>query len=119
MSEIYESLLDIEKISNEQKMAVQEVIRLLEHRTNVPVQMIIPELKIAFNLEEIPEYNITQSKWYALTKDERIGANIQGYKIITDENGNKIKIPHVAFSADLDDLDAMVGRISAKLSGLE
>jgi hypothetical protein len=119
MNETFESLFDVERITEDQKKAVQEVIRLLEQRTNVPVQMIIPELKVAFKLEEIPQYNVTQSKWHALTKDERIGANIQGYKIITDETGNKIKIPHIAFSADLDDLDAMVGRISAKLTAVE
>ena len=49
-----------------------------------------------------------------MTKEERLGMSIQGFRQSTDENGNQIRIPHVGFSADLDYLDDFINRIVQK-----
>jgi hypothetical protein len=49
-----------------------------------------------------------------LTKDERIGQSVQGFRQSIDENGNKIRIPHIGFSADLDYLDGFLNRLIQK-----
>ena len=57
---------------------------------------------------------IEDSVWGQLTKDERIGTTIQGFRQSTNERGEKIRIPHVGFSADLDYLDEFVNRLIKK-----
>jgi hypothetical protein len=54
-----------------------------------------------------------------LTKDERLGQSVQGFRQSTDENGEKIRIPHVGFSADLDYLDEFVNRLVKKIEGIK
>jgi hypothetical protein len=53
-----------------------------------------------------------------LTKDERIGQSMQGFRQTTDDEGNKIRIPHIGFSADLDYLDEFVNRLAKKIASL-
>ena len=55
---------------------------------------------------------------HQLTKDEHIGQNIQGFKIISDDKGNKKRIPHIGFSSDLDYLDGFINRLILKLENL-
>ena len=50
-----------------------------------------------------------------MTKDERLGQSVQGFRQTTDENGKKIRILHVGFSADLDYLDEFLNRIVKKV----
>ena len=49
-----------------------------------------------------------------MTKDERLGQSIQGHRLSVDKDGNKLRIPHVGFSADLDYLDEFINRIIQK-----
>ena len=58
------------------------------------------------------------SLWYELTKNENLGVSIQGYREVTQEDGKKIRIPHIAMSADLDYLDDVVKRIFSTIRNL-
>ena len=58
------------------------------------------------------------SLWYELTKNENLGVSTQGYREVIQEDGKKIRIPHIAMSADLDYLDDFVKRIFATVRNL-
>ena len=103
--ESIEGTFDYGSITDRDKKLVIEIIDLLRNRINLPIDMIIEELKTRFTLEEIPMQKIEDSVWGQLTKDERLGQSIQGFRQSTDKDGNKIRIPHIGFSADLDFLD--------------
>ena len=117
--EAIQSNFNYGEITDEHKKVVSEIIDLLRQRSQVPVDMIIEELKTRFELEEIPMKNIEDSVWGQLTKDEAIGTSIQGFRMTTDADGKKIKIPHVGFSADFDYLDEFVNRLTKRLKDLE
>jgi hypothetical protein len=103
-------------IKKEHKETVQEVISILEDRTKLgmEISMIVAELKQKFNIEEVPVFDVKKSKWYNYTRDERIGATIQGWRLDKDENGNSIRVPFIGMGADLDYLDEMLDRIIKK-----
>ena len=102
------------------KEVVEEVIKLLNQRENIPISIIIKELKIKFNLESIPELNIENTLWWKLTKDEpKLKPSIQGYKVINSDNGEKLKIPHLGFSVGLDDLNNFTLNLIKKIKKLK
>jgi len=109
---------DYGSITDKDKKVVEEVISLLEARPGVPMNMVIAELKEKFELVNIPMMKVEDSVWHQLTKDERIGQSMQGFKQTTDSEGNKIRIPHIGFSADLDYLDEFVNRLAKKIATL-
>ncbi len=117
--EAIEGVFDYGNITDRDKKVVLEVIKLINERRGVPGDMIVEELKTKFNLVVIPMKKIEDSVWGQLTKDERIGQNIQGFRSATDENGKQIRIPHVGFSADLDYLDEFVNRLANKLKDIK
>ncbi len=110
---------DYGNITDSDKKVVNEIIDLMRERENVPCGMFAEELKSRFNLVEIPMKKIEDSLWGILTKDESLGQSVQGFRQVTDENGEKIRIPHVGFSADLDYLDEFVNRIVKKIDELK
>lgn len=114
MSENYTMLLDLANVTDEQKAAVEEVIRILKSREGIPLSIVIPEIKIAFGMEDIPMIDIKESVWYQMTKEYLQNGVIQGYKVVTNPDGSKVKVPHVAFSHDLDKLDVMLQEMAAK-----
>ena len=116
--EAIEGVFDYGDISDEQKKVVKEIIDLMRARDQVPCGMFAEELKQRFQLEEIPMKKIEDSVWGQLTKDERLGQSIQGFRLIRDEEGNKFRIPHVGFSADLDYLDEFVNRLVKKIKDI-
>ncbi len=116
--EAIEGLYDYGNITDSDKLLVKEIIDLLRERDQVPCGMFAEELKTRFQLVEIPMKKIEDSIWGQLTKDERIGQSIQGFRQSTDENGEKIRIPHVGFSADLDYLDEFVNRLANKIKNI-
>jgi len=116
--EDFESLFDYGDITERDKSVVQEVINLLEARPGVPTNMVIAELKEKFELVTIPMMKVEDSVWHQLTKDERLGFSMQGFRQTTDKDGNKIRIPHIGFSADLDYLDEFVNRLAKKIATL-
>ena len=112
-------LYDYGSITDEDKIVVKEIIELLRSRAGVPVDMIVEELKTKFQLVEIPMKKVEDSVWGQLTKDERLGQSVQGFRQVTDDEGNKIRIPHVGFSADLDYLDEFVNRLVKKIDNIK
>ena len=113
-----EPLFDYGDITERDKSVVQEVINLIGQRPGVPGDMIAAELKEKFKLVEIPMMKLDDSVWHQLTKDERIGQSMQGFRQTTDKDGNKIRIPHIGFSADLDFLDVFVNNLANKINSI-
>jgi len=117
--EAIDGLYDYGNITDSDKLLVKEIIDLLRQRDQVPCGMFAEELKTKFQLVEIPIKKIEDSVWGQLTKDERLGQSIQGFRQVTDEKGEKIRVPHVGFSADLDYLDEFVNRLVKKIEGIK
>ena len=113
-----EPTFDYGSIKQEHKDVVIEIIKWLRERNGVPVEMLIEELKIKFRIEEVPMKKIEDTVWGQLTKGEKLGASIQGYREIT-EDGKRIRIPHIGFSADLDYLDEFLNRIVEKVNKIK
>jgi len=117
--EAIDGLYDYGNITDSDKLLVKEIIDLLRQRDQVPCGMFAEELKTKFQLVEIPIKKIEDSVWGQLTKDERLGQSIQGFRQVTDENGKNFRVPHVGFSADLDYLDEFVNRLVKKIEGIK
>ena len=113
-----EPLFDYGDITERDKSVVNEVISLIESRPGVPGEMLVAELKEKFKLVTIPMMKLEDSVWYQLTKDEKIGASMQGFRETIDKDGNKIRIPHIGFSADLDYLDEFVNNLTRKIESI-
>ena len=113
-----EPLFDYGEITERDKSVINEVISLIESRPGVPGEMLVAELKEKFQLVTIPMMKVEDSVWHQLTKDERIGQSIQGFRQTTDKDGNKIRIPHIGFSADLDYLDEFVNNLTRKIESI-
>ena len=109
---------DYGDITDRDKVVVREIIDLLRAREQVPCGMFAEELKTRFQLEEVPMQDIESSVWGQLTKDERLGISVQGHRL-TVEDGKKIRIPHIGFSADLDYLDEFVNRLTKKIKNIK
>ena len=113
-----EPLFDYGDITERDKSVINEVISLIESRPGVPGEMLVAELKTKFQLVSVPMMKVEDSVWHQLTKDERIGQSTQGFRQTVDEDGNKIRIPHIGFSADLDYLDEFVNRLATKIASI-
>ena len=112
------SVFDYGSITDRDKTVIKEVLNFLETRPGVPSEMLAEELKRKWQVIEIPMKDYEKSVWGQLTKDERIGMSIQGFRNGTDEDGNPIRIPHIGFSADLDYLDDFINRLANKVKNL-
>tara|TARA_A100001388_G_C28750754_1_gene492056 strand:- start:355 stop:744 length:390 start_codon:yes stop_codon:yes gene_type:complete len=117
--EAIEPNYDYGDIKQRDKEVVLEIIKWLRERNGVPVDMLIEELKIKFQLEEVPMKKVEETVWGQLTKGEKLGASIQGYREITDKDGKRLRIPHIGFSADLDYLDEFLNRIVEKANKIK
>ncbi len=97
--------------------AVEEITEFLKQNPDLPSKQAAELIKNKFHLEEVPIMKVEDSLWYQFTKDEKLGQTLQGWR--EDKNdGKKIRIPHVAFSADLDYLDGFINRIIKKAKDL-
>ena len=117
--EAINAVYDYGNITDSDRAVVKEIIDLMRNRGEVPCSMFAEELKTRFELVEIPMKKIEDSVWGQLTKDERLGQSVQGFRQSTDENGEKIRIQNVGFSADLDYLDEFVNRLVKKIEGIK
>jgi hypothetical protein len=97
-------------ITEEHKLVVEEVIKILRFNKDKPLEQTIMELKNRFKMVDIPMMKYEDSLWYQFTKNENIGYSLQGFKQVKDKNGDLIRIPHVSFSSDLDNLNEMLQR---------
>jgi len=111
-------IVDRTQLTEDQKTLLDEILEELQRTSGKPTSSSIENLKIRFNMTNIPMMRYEDSLWYQMTKDERLGPSIQGFRQIKDKNGEDYRIPHVAFSADLDYLDAMLSRILIKMQNL-
>lgn len=96
--------------------AVEEIIQFLQKKIGkekAHVDNVCEELSVLFQLDDMPMMKEEDTLWGNVTKDEKIGKSYQGYKITTID-GKRVKVPHFAFSGDLDDLDAFVNRLFKK-----
>ena len=114
-----EPLFDYGDITERDKSVIEEVISLFEARPGVPSEMVVAELKEKFELVQIPMMKVEDSVWHQLTKDERIGQAMQGFRQTNDKDGNKIRIPHIGFSADLDYLEEFINRLAKKVASIK
>ena len=105
-------------ITDRDKDVVTEVIELMRQREGVPTEMFVEELKTRFQIVEIPIKKIEDSIWGQMTKDERLGQSVQGFRNATID-GKKVRIPHVGFSADLDYLDEFINRLVKKIGDIK
>ena len=117
--EAIEGNYDYGNITDSDKKVVTEIIDLMRQRGAVPCSMFAEELKTRFQMVEIPMKSIEDSIWGQLTKDERIGQSVQGFRQSTNEKGEKIRIPHIGFSADLDYLDEFINRLAKKIESIK
>lgn len=113
-----EPIFDYGNITDRDKSVIEEVIKLIEQRPGVPPAILIAELKTKFQLVTIPMMKVEDSLWGQLTKDENLGQSMQGFRETVDKDGNKIRIPHIGFSADLDFLDNLINRIIKKANDM-
>jgi hypothetical protein len=115
---VYTSLFDYGEVTSRDKKVVEEVINVMRERQGVPFNLVEEELKIKFQLKTVPMMKVEDSIWHQLTKDERLGQSMQGFKETVDDKGEKLRIPHIGFSADLDYLDEFVNRLAKKIATL-
>jgi len=112
-----EHLIDHADISTEQKKVAEDILQLVKNNQskNIPLKFTISQIENDYKIKEIPLMSTENSLWYQFTKDEKIGANIQGYRTI-EKNGQKLRIPYIAFGADLEYLDEMMKRIITQVN---
>ena len=116
---IISPIYDFGSIQESDLTIVQAILDILEKKDNCSISEIKKEIKEQFIIDKIPQRKVEDSLWYQFTKDENLGLSVQGYRTTTDENGNKIKIPHIGFSADLDYLNEFIQRILKKGNSLK
>ena len=116
--EAIEEQLDFGSLTKRDKKLIEEILKIIKNNDNATVQNILKKIKDEFQISEIPMMKYEDSLWYELTKNENLGVSIQGYREVKQEDGKKIRIPHIAMSADLDYLDDVVKRIFSIIRNL-
>ena len=106
-----EHIFDYGQIHDDRvKDTAEEIVKILRDNQTLSIDDLIKELTERFQLIEYPMHPVEESLWHIFTENEKIGTSIQGVRQIgTDENG--YRIPHIAFSADLDYLDEFLIRL--------
>lgn len=110
---------DYGSVTERDKLLIAEILEILKNRKQVPMDIVVEEINNKFNMEEIPMMDVEETLWYQLTKDEPLGQHVQGFRISLDEKQNKIKVPFIAFQADLDFLDGFINRLVQKVNNLK
>ena len=105
-----------DEISQRDKKIVEDIIETLREnqKKDIPLKYSIEQIQNNFHIKEIPVMNVENSLWYQMTKDWKVGANIQGYRQ-TIKDGKKIRIPYVAFGADLEYLNEVMRELITKI----
>ena len=83
-------------------------------KKDIPLKYSIEQIENNYHIKEVPLMDIESSLWYQMTKDWKVGANIQGYRQ-TIKDGKKIRIPYVAFGADLEYLNEVMRELITKI----
>ena len=105
-----------ESLKKEQTKVAEDILETLREniKKDIPLKFSIEQIEINYNIKEIPTMDVETSLWYQMTKDEKIGSNIQGYRQ-TVKDGKVVRIPYIAMGADLEYLDEMMKRIITKV----
>ncbi len=106
-------MVDIEKgvynygeLSTDDKTTAEEIIRVLQNNPDVPND-VCKDLRLKFNIEEIPEVFIEDSLWYHFTHEDALGLTVQGWATI-DKGTDSYKIPYIGLCNTLDKFDLMI-----------
>tara|TARA_A100001011_G_scaffold365658_1_gene417534 strand:- start:1539 stop:1937 length:399 start_codon:yes stop_codon:yes gene_type:complete len=105
-----------DNITKENQKIAEDIIELLREnlKKEIPLKFSIEQIENNYHIKEIPTMNVENSLWYQMTKDWKIGANIQGYRQ-TVKDGKKIRIPFIGMGADLDYLDKVLKEMITKI----
>ena len=111
--EVIEPLFDYHSIDDYTKLAIGDVIKMVED--NDDKEKLVNTLKDKFQITETPIYDTKKSLWHTLMNDYKLGESIQGFKIVQKSDGTKEKIPVISFTAELDYLDEVMKEVLTKL----
>lgn len=110
---------DYGSIKQEHKDAVLEILSYLRERSNIPTDMLIEDLKIKWQIEEVPMFDEKETLFWQLTHDEPIQPVIQGWTETTDKDGQKIRMPYLVLCADITYFDYLAKQIIKKSKKLK
>ena len=113
--EVIQPLFDYNSIDDYTKLAIRDIVDILEN-DNIDKKRSIDVIKHKFQLEEIPEYDVGKSLWKNMMYEFKLGESIQGWKIIEDDKGKKLKIPVISFTGELDYLDDVMKKLIARIN---
>ncbi len=113
--EVIQPLFDYNSIDDYTKLAIRDIVDILEN-DNIDKKRSIDVIKHKFQLEEIPEYDVGKSLWKNMMYEFKLGESIQGWKIIEDNKGKKLKIPVISFTGELDYLDDVMKKLIARIN---
>lgn len=119
-TEDFNFLIDHFDPTTQEKKVAEDILNLIKEdgAKNIPLKFTVTKIQENYKLKELPTLEIENSLWHEFTKDEKLGQSIQGYRTSTI-NGEKIRIPYIAFGADLDYLDEMMRRIITRINNLK
>ncbi len=119
-TEDFEFLVDHFEPTKQEKKIAEDILNTINEdiSKNIPLKFTITRIQESYKLKEVPMLSLENSLWHQFTKDEKIGQSIQGYRTQVID-GKSIRIPHLAFGADLDYLDEMIRRIITRINNLK
>ena len=105
-----------DEITKEHKKIAEDIINTLREnqKKDIPLKYSIEQIENNYHIKEMPVMNVEDSLWYHMTKDWKVGANIQGYRQ-TVKDGKKIRIPYIALGADLEYLNDVMRELITKI----
>ena len=119
-TEDFQFLVDHFEPTKQEKKIAEDILSTIvdDASKDIPLKFTITRIQESYKLKDVPMLSFENSLWHQFTKDEKIGQSIQGYRTqIID--GKSIRIPHIAFGADLDYLDEMIRRIITRINNLK
>ena len=119
-TEDFQFLVDHFEPTKQEKKIAEDIINTIvdDASKDIPLKFTITRIQESYKLKEVPMLSLENSLWHQFTKDEKIGQSIQGYRTQVID-GKSIRIPYVAFGADLDYLDEMIRRIITRINNLK
>jgi len=119
-TEDFQFLVDHFEPTKQEKKIAEDILNTIvdDASKDIPLKFTITRIQESYKLKDVPMLSLENSLWHQFTKDEKIGQSIQGYRTqIID--GKSIRIPYIAFGADLDYLDEMIRRIITRINNLK
>ena len=119
-TEDFEFLVDHFEPTKLEKKVAEDILNTIvgDNSKQIPLKFTISRIQESYKLKEVPILSLENSLWHQFTKDEKIGQSIQGYRTQVID-GKSIRVPHIAFGADLDYLDEMIRRIITRINNLK